>query len=195
MLQFTRCASMSALAHRALSSKPGFTMFEAMVVTAIVAIFSAVAIPEFTGTLRNARVNAAAFQVASDVRMIRSLAVSVQTPHGWHSGADAGVNRPNQFRLERATSQDGQNWPAASAGIGGNVITVWTNLSAIYRNVQITSVRNGAGTDVGRIVFNSRGISVNPSTGSLQPVTIVLTASNGPTRRVQVSAAGGVWTE
>ncbi len=186
---------MSAFAHRALRGKTGFTMFEAMVVTAIIAIFSAVAIPEFTGTLRNARLNAAAFQVASDVRMVRSLAVSTQTPHGWHSGSDSGVNRPNHFRLERATSQDGQNWPATNAGFGGNVITVWTNLSAIYRNVQITSVRNGAGTDVGRIVFNSRGISLNPSTGVLQAVTIVLTASNGPTRTVQVSAAGGVWTE
>ena len=186
---------MSAFAHRALKGKPGFTMLEAVVLTAIIGILSAVAIPEFSGTLRNARLNAAAFQVASDIRMVRSLAVSIQTPHGWHSGADPGVSRPNNFRLEQATSQDGQNWPAATAGPGGNVITVWTDLSVIYRGVQITSVRNGAGTTVNRIVFNTRGISVNPSTGSLQPVTIVLTASNGPTRRVQLSATGGVWTE
>ncbi len=59
-------------------------------------------------------------------------------------------------------------------------------------SVQISAVRDGASAAVNRIVFNSRGLSVDPSTGNVRQVNVVLTGQSGVTRTVQVGTMGGV---
>lgn len=179
-------------ARRARKGDRGLTVPELMVAVAIIAIVAGVAMPALHNILQAQRVNAAARQVAADVRRARALAVATQAYHGWHSGTDPAVNLASRYRIEKATTADGQNWPPATGGPTANALTIWINLSADYTGVGLTTVTDGAGASVGGAIFNSRGASVDPWTGNLRRVSIVLTGPSGTTRTVQVSTAGRV---
>lgn len=68
-----------ALRHTA-GGCPGFTLLEVVLVISIMAIFSAIAVPRYVGSLAYSRAEAAARKVASDLSVARSLAMTSSKP-------------------------------------------------------------------------------------------------------------------
>ncbi len=96
-----------------LLAKKGFTLIELMVVIGIIGIIVALAVPNFAGMQRRARIHAAAQEIAQDLRQIRERALS--------SGGQFQISFPDSHTYV-VTKPDGNNKTYRVAGTtGGNI--------------------------------------------------------------------------
>lgn len=93
--------------------KKGFTLIEMMVVIGIIGIVIAFVIPNFAAMQRQARIRAAAQELAQDLRQIRERALS--------TGRRFSISFPDT-RTYLSTNQEGQTKAYKLAGsTGGNI--------------------------------------------------------------------------
>ncbi len=172
----------------------GFSAAELLVVMAMLAVLAAVSMPIFAATLQSSRFSGAAFQLASEIRSARSLAVSRGGFYGIHSGRDPSITDPaliNSYRIEY--SANGTTWPAVTATVGSDpgVITNWQNLSKQFSGVTVQSVVDGGATPIGGPIFNSIGASIDLA-NAIRSVNVTLTHDSGTTKVIQINPAGNV---
>jgi prepilin-type N-terminal cleavage/methylation domain-containing protein len=165
----------------------GFSLFEIVIVAAVIAILAVIGIPIYNETLRNYRLSGAAGAVVSEIRGLQSRAITEGGFFRLHSGRDPNspVNNgfPGQYRIERST--DGiTNWTPTT--------NVWINLSSNFQGVSFEHIRDNGAALVACycIQFNSRGAVAN--TGVTFPLTIRTTGPSGTQRTVVVQRTGSV---
>lgn len=163
-------------------SGPGFTLTELAIVTAVLIIMIAVAMPLFNAIMAQRRLADAVTRVANDLRFAQSITIQQGGVGRFHWGDYPGEGMTGAYRLERST--DG-NPPWTPLG-------PWYRLSADYQGASVTSVKDstGSGTTVYEVRFNSQGAAANPGAVTY-PITITVTTASG-SRTVQVMRIGTV---
>ena len=173
----------------------GVTLIELVGAAALTAIVAGAALPIMMTSVDNARFNAAVQQIAGDMRLARSKAVS----QGWEyriSGWDrrGGVNA-NQYRIEgRRTTAIA--WPAAIDPVGQTAdqyVGPWIRIGASFPGIQLDNSAAGANPPM-YAGFNSSGrLCTTPVTqcfDGVSPLTITKN-SIGQTRQLWISPATG----
>ncbi len=172
----------------------GVTLIELVGAAALTAIVAGAALPIMMTSVDNARFNAAVQQIAGDMRLARSKAVS----QGWEyriSGWDrrGGVNA-NQYRIEgRRTTAIA--WPAAIDPVGQTAdqyVGPWIRIGASFPGIQLDNSGPNPPMYAG---FNSSGrLCTSPPViecyDGMNPLTITKD-SIGQTRQVRISPATG----
>jgi hypothetical protein len=128
----------------------------------------------------------------AQIRNAQSAAVTRDGVYAFQWGGDTAVNYPqSQFRLVRDTGVCAL--PAAtSVKDDTNVLAFWTDIAATYPGTRIQSVVDNSGNAVGKLMFNSRGASVNTCMTANFPITVTVADSLGKTRQIQIRSAGSV---
>ena len=94
--------------HRLPTNKRGFTLVEIMVLVGIVGLMAAIAVPSFNGYMRANRIDVTVDQIASDVALARSIAVSEGRVMRFIGEADGYViSDPGSGRVIRNRVFDG----------------------------------------------------------------------------------------
>lgn len=158
----------------------GYTLIELVIVGAIMALLSGIALPGIIGGIQRRGVDGAARRLTEDLRLAQSSALTrgVQArlvvfnqsgvaPNPGSSDA-TDTTKANMYRIELRSSPSA-TWPALTAYPGGNsnVLTTWFPLNRDYKGVSITTGNT--------LVFNSRGFLAN----STSPLNIVLQGASG----------------
>jgi type II secretory pathway pseudopilin PulG len=158
----------------------------------VAALILAVAVPGVRTTLAVYNRNGAAREVLAQIRNAQSAAVTRDGVYIFQWGGDTAVNYPqSQFRLVKDTGTCAL--PAASTPKNDTtVLTYWTSLSATYPGTKIQSVVDSGGTAVGKVMFNSRGASINSCATANFPITVTVADDLGNTRQIQIRSAGSV---
>jgi prepilin-type N-terminal cleavage/methylation domain-containing protein len=174
------------------NSQAGLTLIELVVTLALAALLLVIAVPGIRNTLAVYNRNGAAREVMAQIRNAQSAAVTRDGVYAFQWGGDTAVNYPqSQFRLVRDTGACAL--PAATtAKDDTNVLTYWTDVAARYPGTTIQSVVDNSGTAVGKLMFNSRGASVNTCMTANFPITVTVSDSLGKTRQIQIRSAGSV---
>jgi Tfp pilus assembly protein FimT len=157
-------------------------LVELVVVAAFLVMMLAVAMPLFSQTIAQRRLTSAVERVINDLRHVQSLAVTDGNLHRLRSGADLGVGRPGEYRLERSTD-NGATWVPLRA---------WYDPSADYRGSKLQTINDNLGTAIAThdVRFNSQGAVAN--TVGNWPIVLTIVAESGATGRVQVMRTGVV---
>lgn len=166
------------------SREKGITAIELLIAVAVLAVLGAAAMPSFLNLLEQYRFNAAVRQIAADLRLAQSLAVSRGLRFRLVAFDRTDPELPNRYRLEGANVCCPPVWPAATDTPATNTLVYndWANLAAQYRGVEITAANS-------TIYFDPRGTRVGGAVGDAPVVTL----SNGVgTMNIQVSSAGRV---
>jgi type IV fimbrial biogenesis protein FimT len=155
---------------RLCNKQSGFTLIEMMIIIAILAIFAAIAVPNFLSYLPKSRLNGAARQVMGDLMAARMNAVS--------QNCDATVTFASgnpEYEIEIWTDSDNDDIKDP-----GEVTTQKKNLHPHYYDVIISSTNS--------IIFSSRGTA-----SSFDTIDLINTA--GLTKKVKVRITGSVKIE
>ncbi len=165
----------------------GFNIIELATVVAIVAVLAAIAVPGILGGVMRAGVDGASRQLAEDIRLAQSnaltrgaqarIVVFDQGGTAPNSGYASDSTKDNMYRIEVRLGPSA-SWPALAdtPGTNSNVLTLWNNLARQYQNVRVTTANT--------VTFNSQGF---PSSASA--INIVLQGDVG-TKTVQTSTIG-----
>jgi prepilin-type N-terminal cleavage/methylation domain-containing protein len=178
--------------NRQLGSK-GFSLVELFVAIIIAGILLAFSLPSFLGLIQSSNINGATRQVMYEIRAVQNLAVTRGGVFGFHWGGDPlAALPPSQYRIVRDTT-GACGFPAPTDPQDGtNVVRTWFDLAGEYQGVTIQSVRDNVGTDLGGVMFNSRGASVNTCAAVSFPVTLTIADNSGATRTITIQRAGRV---
>lgn len=172
----------------------GFTVMELLSYIAIAAVMAGSAVPFFLSVTETSRLDTAARELMTDIRLVQSLAVSRGGVYGFHWGGDPNIGgfSNTQYRFERDAGTC--NWPAAADTTATNpdVITDWFDLAGEYPGITIQSITDSNSVVLGGAIFNSIAASVNTCTAVAFPLTITIANSTGATRTIQVQSAGSV---
>ena len=144
-----------------MNDESGFTLMELMVVIAIVAIISALAVPSFLGWLPARRLESAASDVNTAIRVAKLSAVKENTS----AILQFDVNDESYFITVAGRTVRRGKMPAG------------VDLQDVFLSNQTTPAPGGS------IVFDSRGLST-------PPVDIVLQNTSGTIRKIQVNLTG-----
>jgi prepilin-type N-terminal cleavage/methylation domain-containing protein len=177
-----------------LLAQDGWTLMETMVVTSIVAILSAIAIPQFSALSTQMRTNAAANELLGDVEYARTMSQRTGYPYYITVTAGSGVN----YKVQRAAN------PAAIApGTDPTVrtITLGTKMPNVLfaQNGNASDCFGGsasAATPSSSLVFNSRGLpsaSASYFVGSQDGKNTYVVSVTGAGRARMCRRVGGGW--
>ena len=141
---------------RRLLAQDGWTLMETMVVTSIIAILSAIAIPQFSALSVQMQTGSAANELLGDVEYARTMSQRTGTPYYITVTGGSGVN----YKVQRAVS------PLAIApGTDPTVrtVTLGTKMPrvAFAQNgvaVDCFGSSRGTATPSTQLVFNTRGL-------------------------------------
>jgi len=170
----------------------GFTLLELTTTLAVAAALLAVGVPAVRTTLAVYSRNGAAREVMAQIRNAQSAAVTRDGVYVFQWGGDTAVNYPQaQYRIVKDSG--GCALPAATvAADDSTVLATWSDLSKSYPGTRIQSVVDNGGNAVGKIMFNSRGASVNTCAAASFPITVTVADDLGYTRTIQIRSAGSV---
>ena len=161
-------------------------------VVGILIVMTIAGLPFFTAMMQSTQLDAAARQLAADVRDARALA----TQTGWQYrlvgfNESAGPPQKNQYRLLGRSSPGGA-WPAATAApfqSATQMAGTWVNFTQLYPNVNL----NPAVTNPSFYVsFNAQGVALEFNPTAPPWMTITPTSGASTARQVTITAAGGV---
>ena len=169
---------------RRSNNQKGVTLTELMVVLAIIAVGSAIAVPTYVSYLPLLKIRAATRGLISDLRLTRQLAVSVNKQHRI-SFASTTV-----YEIQRDESSS-QNWSSTKTVKTVDMIGPYNK---IYWNAP-GSVH--LGTDNGIYFLPNGGLDITENVVTFNdPVILRLNHSGEPDYRdINVNLAGRVWTE
>ncbi|MCH7897481.1 MAG: prepilin-type N-terminal cleavage/methylation domain-containing protein [candidate division NC10 bacterium] len=172
----------------------GVTLIEIFVAILIVGVLAGLGIPSLLPLIRSSTIDGATRQVMYEIRAAQNLAVTRGDDFGFHWGGDPLVGMATSvYRME--TDPTGAcGWPAPTdtAATNPNVIRDWFDLSGEYQGITIQSVQDATSTDIGGVMFNSRGASMNSCVAVTFPLTITIADTSGVTRTIEVQRAGRV---
>jgi len=122
--------------------RKGYTLIELVTVVGIIIVLVMAAMPSFTLMMKNSQLDAAARQIATDLRDARSLA----TQTGWQYrlvgfNAGGGQAKKNQYHLV-GRSSSGIAWPADAADPFQSATQMagdWIDFTRLYKNVNLNS--------------------------------------------------------
>lgn len=141
---------------RRLLAQDGWTLMETMVVTSIIAILSAIAIPQFSALSLQMRTAAAANELLGDVEYARTMSQRTGTPYYITVTGGTGVN----YKVQRAV-----NPLAIAPGTDPTVRTI--TLGTTMANVAFAQngatadcfgTSRGTATPASQLVFSARGL-------------------------------------
>jgi Tfp pilus assembly protein FimT len=172
----------------------GWTLMETMVVTTLIAILSAIAIPQYNALSTQMRTNAAATELLGDIQYARIMSQRTGVPHYLRTIAGSGVN----YRVQRA-----QNPPAINPGSD----PVVRNVTLGTKMPEVAFTKNGVGVDCFNmdagsptppieLVFNTRGlpnISASYFVGSQDGKNTYVVSVTGAGRARLCRRVGGGW--
>lgn len=169
----------------------GYTLVELVVVVGILIVMTYAGLPFFSAMMQGSRLDAAARQIAGDVREARSKA----TQTGWQYqivGYNVGGSSTykNQYRLVGKTPAE-TIWPAPDTQPGPfqsatKMAGPWINFNQLYPGVSLNQSNSNPSFYVS---FNSQGVAFEWNS-SFAPLNIV--HDSGPSRQVSVTSAGSV---
>jgi prepilin-type N-terminal cleavage/methylation domain-containing protein len=171
-------------------SQRGFTVLELLLAVGLGAILIAIAVPSFLEIVRKGRHGSAVRRVVSDLREIRSDAIST----GWeyrivgYSTAEDG-DRRNQYRIfgRRSSSIDWPDEETAPLRTATQMAGRWISLEDEYPGVDFEG-----DADRFEVTFNSRG-SAPGASSTFNPLH--LTDDKGHDIAVNVAIAGSIRVE
>lgn len=141
---------------RRLLAQDGWTLMETMVVTSIIAILSAIAIPQFSALSVQMRTASAANELLGDVEYARTMSQRTGTPYYITVTGGTGVN----YKVQRAV-----NPLAIAPGTDPTVrtVTLGTKMPRVSFAQNGTAVdcfgtSRGTATPSTQLVFNTRGL-------------------------------------
>ena len=169
--------------------RKGYSLIELLVVLAMLFIMTLVGLPLFTATLQNSRLDAAARQIAGDIREARAKA----TLTGWQYrlvgfNVGGGQAAKNQYRL-LGRSSGAVAWPADSSGSfqsATQMAGAWINFNQLYQGVSLNPANSSPSFYVS---FNSQGVAFEWDP-SINPLSIA--HQSGGSRSVSITSAGSV---
>jgi len=134
----------------------GWTLMETMVVTSIVAILSAIAIPQFNALSLQLQTGAAATELLQDLDYARTMSQRTGTAHYITVTGGAGVN----YKVQRAVNP-GAIAPGSDPTV--RTVTLGTKMPHVVfaqNGVAVDCFGGSAGTATPstQLVFNSRGL-------------------------------------
>ena len=179
------------------SGNRGFSVVELLLAVVIAAILIGAAMPSFLTLVTSSRIDGATRQLLYEIRSAQSLAISRGGVFGFQWGGDPGPPPAGQldsmYRVVRVNG--GCDFPDVDAPVDGtDVIRGWLNLAGEYPGVTIQSVQDLNNTEIGYVMFNSRGASINNCVvpAPTFPLTITTVDNSGATRTIQIGRAGRV---
>lgn len=129
---------------------------ETMVVTSIVAILSAIAIPQYGAVARQMRTSAAATELLSDLQFARNMSQRTGVPYYINVTGGTGVNYKVQRALNPPTIAPGTDPTVRTVELGARMPDVVFSQNGITVDCWGGSV--GSATPSGQLVFNTRGL-------------------------------------
>lgn len=172
----------------------GITLIDLLGAVTLVAILVGAAAPVMMTGVESARFNAAVGQVAGDMRLARSKAVST----GWQyriRGRDRrGGANANRYRIEgRRTTAIA--WPAEAAlpqQTADQYVGPWIQLAVSYPGIQLDNSATGTNPPF-YAGFDSSGKSCTPLTQCFDGVAplVITKLSTGQTQQLWVAPATG----
>lgn len=167
-----------------LTNKRGYTLTELMVTVAIIGIVAAIGVPSYLSYLPHLRLNSAARDLISDLRLARSLAVGQNQKY--YILFDATTE---QYRIYRS-SGDAPVRPLV------NYLDT-TNPNYNYSGIRIDSVVDKNGTAITIIEFDFNGtafIGKGTLNSVNMPVTITIKRSDGTeSKTINVTRFGRIY--
>lgn len=151
-----RAATSERRLHR-LHGEHGWTLMETMVVTSIIAILSAIAIPQWNAVSTQMRTSAAATELLGDVQFARVMSQRTGVPYYINLTGGSGVNYAVQ-RAQNVGAQidPGNDQPVRKVNLGTKMPEVVFSQSGVDVDCFGGSVSSATPSD--RLVFNARGL-------------------------------------
>lgn len=172
----------------------GVTAIELLVVMVLVAILVGSGLPVLMTSVESARFNAAVRQVAGDVRLARSKAVTTRWEYRIRGRDRRGGANANRYRVEgRRTPAIA--WPAEAATLQQTAdlfVGRWISLTATYPGIQLDN--SGIGSDPPLYAgFDASGGVCTPLTQCFDGVSPlrITKDSTGQMRQIWISPATG----
>jgi prepilin-type N-terminal cleavage/methylation domain-containing protein len=167
----------------------GFSVLELMIVVAIFAILTGIAMPRFTGLLNNYRRDAATQQLTGDVRRARTEAIRTGWQYrifGFNSGATSAFK--NQYRIQ-ARRSGAVAWPGdtvAAFQSSTQIAGAWVDFTRLFPGVTLNPDDD---TERFWVSFDARGVRIELD-DSFDPLYVV--NKTGASKLVNVATVGSV---
>ena len=177
---------------RSRPAEAGIGLVDLQVLLAIFAVICLAALGPAREVLQTHRRNAATRRVMAEIRATQSLAVTRHGVFGFHWGGDPGLSgNAAAYRIVRDATGSCAFPPTSQAQDGTNVVFGWFDLGQEYPGVRIDAIRDGGGSLVGGVMFDTKGASVNTCTSATFPIRVSISDASGQVRVIEISAAGG----
>lgn len=168
----------------------GFTILEAMITVAIIAIMSAVYLVDYRPTNQKIILDQAAAGVVSDLRYVQNMAMNVKKFNSEIPQGGYGINISNSYPVTTYTifadCDNSHDYQSATTPCAGNTATEKVSNRALYSNINIAS------PSLENIVFQppSPIVWINGATAASATVTLQYGLS-GLTKTITINGYTG----